>query len=137
MCWTVGNQYPTSLKSTPYETERLVKIIVNTAVTEVTDQFHELQRKRRDLMQEVKTVEEAMRKLSQSLLKTNNGQDFAIASADGYYKVCEIDQVEAQHDIPKMVDMLLKLRRKIPFKSKTSIVIRWLSEEEQELVQGE
>jgi hypothetical protein len=45
-------------------------------------------------------------------------------------KVCEINQVEGPEDVPKMREMLLKLRRKIPMTTKTSVVVRYLTDDE-------
>lgn len=109
-----------------------MKRIDTAAVIAQADRFHDLQRKRRDLRELLKETEDEMRKIYPALVKVDQGRDFLYPSADGWMKVCEIEQVEAIPDVPKMQDMLLKLRRKIPMVSKLSVVIRYQTDDELE-----
>lgn len=107
-----------------------MKQISTQSVIQQADRYHDLQRKHRDLMTQAREIEAEMLKISPALLKVAQGQDFTFPSADGYMKVCEINEVAGPEDIPKMREMLLKLRRKIPMTTKTSTVVRYLTDDE-------
>lgn len=107
-----------------------MKQISNQTVIQQADRYHDLQRKHRDLMAQAREAEAEMRKIYPALIKAAQGQDFSFPSADEYMKVCEINQVEGPEDVPKMREMLLKLRRKIPMTTKTSVVVRYLTDDE-------
>lgn len=107
-----------------------MKQITNQSVIQQADRFHDLQRKHRDLLAQARETEDAMKKIYPSLLKVAQGQDFVFPSADNYLKVCEINEVDGSEDVPKMREMLLKLRRKIPMTKKTAMVVRYLTDDE-------
>lgn len=109
-----------------------MKQINNATVIQQADRYHELQRQRRELRAQIVTLEDEMRKIQPVLRKAGQGEDFSFASADGFIKVCEINEMEAREDVPKMREMLLKLRRKIPMVVQTVLVLRWLSDDELE-----
>jgi len=114
-----------------------MKQIDNQKVIEQADRYHELQRQRRDLRQQIIHLEDEMRKIHPALVKAGDGQDFAFPSADEYMKVCEISEVDGQEDVPKMKEMLLKLRRKIPMLTRTAVVVRYQTDDEAEENQPE
>jgi hypothetical protein len=109
-----------------------LKQITNATVIQQADRYHELQRQRRELRVQIAELEDEMRKIQPVLRKAGEGQDFAFASSDEFMKVCEISQAEEREDVPKMREMLLKLRRKIPMISQTLIVLRWMTDDELE-----
>jgi hypothetical protein len=118
-----------------------MKTINSAAVVREGDRLHELLTQRRDLIREVRekvqAINEEIAGLNKRLLRANDGQDFLFPSADGYMKVVDfIMEDEGAYDVEKMVEMLLKLRRKIPrLEPKLKVIVRHLSDEEIDLIE--
>jgi hypothetical protein len=118
-----------------------MKTINSAAVIRDGDRLHELLTQRRDLIREVRekmqTINEEIDGLNKRLLRANDGQDFLFPSSDSYMKVVDfIMEDEGAYDVEKMVEMLLKLRRKIPRKEpKLKVIVRHLSDEEIDLIE--
>lgn len=107
-----------------------MKRIDNPRVIEDADLYHDLQRKRRDLIIEGRGINEQLATLREKLLRAGQGHTFMFASADGFEKVVEFDEDEKK-DVPEMENMLTKLRRKIPVTKFITCVVRYLTEDEE------
>lgn len=118
-----------------------MKTINSAAVVRDADRLHELQVARRDLIRETReklnAYDEEISGLQKRLLRANNGQDFLFASSDSYMKVVDVFMSEeGKPDVEKMVDMLLKLRRKIPREQpQMKVLVRHLSADEMDLLE--
>jgi hypothetical protein len=115
----------------PYETEhRPMKHIEAPRVIKDADRVHELQKKRRDLIADLRALQAEIEPLREKLLRASAGEDFTFPSSDSFLKVVEIDEGESVEDVEEMKSMLLKLRRKIPTKPRITVVVRYLTDDE-------
>lgn len=96
------------------------------------DRVHELQKKRRDLIAQLRAVQAEIEPLREKLLRASAGEDFVFPSSDSFLKIVEIDEDESVTDVEEMKSMLLKLRRKIPTKPRITIIVRYLTDDEVE-----
>jgi hypothetical protein len=102
------------------------------SVVQLADRTHDLQRRRRELIAELRAVQAELDPLRQKLTKVNDGHDFCFASSDGFVKVVEVNADEGRPDIEAMKTTLLKLKRKIPMTGTIAVVVRYQTEDEVE-----
>jgi TolA-binding protein len=102
---------------------------VNSRVIEAGDQLHDVQRRIRDLSAELKELERQESRLKALALQVTKGHDTKYASSDGFVKLIEIhnEPDEDVVDVPAMIATLQKLNRRIPLKSGFSVVVRYMT----------
>ncbi|QBQ74563.1 hypothetical protein BcepSauron_183 [Burkholderia phage BcepSauron] len=102
---------------------------------ELGDQLHKVQRKIRDMRQELAELEAQSAIFARRLEAELGGETSHFDSAEGYVKVVEFDYEADPEDvndldIPAMRDMIRAARRRVPVLKRTKVVVRYARNDE-------
>jgi hypothetical protein len=116
-----------------------MKRLNNPRVTDVGDKLHDVQRRKRDLLKELRALKAEEERLNALVLQATKGQDTIFASADGYLKRIEInnepDVADRAIDVDAMIVVFQRLNRRVPLKSGIQIVVSYLTVDDEDEIE--